>query len=247
MNLKMKGLVLKQRSFLDEQKFLTILTAERGLMFVKIKTGGQISRNVFVNVNVLGYYNFNIYEGRYGCVVDSVEILEPFFNLRYNPKSLALAQYFCELTNLFVPSKQRARKHLNLLLNSLWLLCEGKFDCEFVKAVFEFRLISISGYMPNLVGCKFCNIYIKPKMFYVLREGFLVCGDCLKSKGVENATELTGTVLHAMRFIIYKSDKEIFSFRLDESSLKFLSKIVENSVLFFAEGELKTLRVYRQF
>ena len=73
MNFKMKGIVLKQKNFLNEQKFLTLLTAERGLLFAKIKIGGQISRNVFANVNVLGYYDFNIFEGRFGCVVDSVE------------------------------------------------------------------------------------------------------------------------------------------------------------------------------
>ena len=247
MNLKMKGLVLKQRNFLDEQKFLTILTIERGLMAVKIKIGGQINRNVFSNVHVLGYYAFNIFEGRFGCVVDSVEVLELFFNLRYNPKNLALAQYFCELTNLFVPTKQRAGKHLNLLLNSLWLLNEEKFECEFIKTVFEFRLVSISGYMPNLIGCKFCNKYIDPKMFYVSHEGYLICGDCLNENRVASATELTSTVLHAMRFIIYKNEKEIFNFRLNAVSMKRLSKIVENYVLLFTEGELKTLKVYRQF
>ena len=247
MNFKMKGLVLKQKNFLNEQKFLTILTAERGLIFAKMKLGGQISRNVFTNVNVLGYYDFNIFEGRFGCVIDSVEFLELFFNLRYDPKCLALAQYFCELTDLFVPSKQRASKHLNLLLNSLWLLCGKKLECEFIKVVFEFRMISISGYMPNLVGCRFCCSYEKFRMFYALNQGFLVCSDCLKINKVVNVVELTRPVLHAMRYIIYKSDKEIFNFRLDMISLHKLSRLVESCVLIFAEQELKTLRIYKQF
>ena len=93
MNFKMKGLILRQKNFLNERKFLTILTAERGLLFAKMKIGGQVSRNIFANVNVLVYCDFNIFEGRFGCTVDSVEFLELFFNLRYDPKKLALAQY----------------------------------------------------------------------------------------------------------------------------------------------------------
>lgn len=248
MHLKIKGLILKQKNFLNEQKFLTILTAERGLIFAKMKIGGQINRNIFSNVNVLGYYEFNIFDGRFGYSIDAVEILELFFNLRYDPKKLALAQYFCELTNLFVPSKQLAKKHLNLLLNSLWLLCKKKFSCVFIKTVFEFRLISISGYMPNLIGCKFCCNYEKNRMFYVSDQGFLVCSDCLKNNKISsNFIELTKPVLHAMRFIIYKNDRDIFNFRLKTDSLNFLSKLVENCVLIFSESELKTLKIYRQF
>ena len=213
-----------------------------------MKIGGQVSRNIFANVNVLVYCDFNIFEGRFGCTVDSVEFLELFFNLRYDPKKLALAQYFCELTDSFVPSNQRARKHLNLLLNSLWLLCSDKFKSEFIKAVFEFRLLSISGFMPNLVGCKFCCNYEKPRMFYVLDQGFLVCQDCLnRNSEILNVKELTKPVLHAMRFIIYKNDKDIFNFRLDDISFKFLSKLVEECVLIFSENEPITLKIYKKF
>lgn len=247
MNLKIKGLVIRQKNFLNEQKFLTILTSSNGLIRARLKIGGQISRSVFSNVNVLGYYDFNIFEGRFGSVIDSVEAIELFFNLRYDPKKLALAQYFCELTDLFVPSKQRAEKHLNLLLNSLWLLCGEKFSCQFIKLVFEFRVVAISGYMPDLVGCKFCCSYEKQRMFYVLNQGFLVCSDCLGCGDFNEIVELSRPVLHAMRFIIYKDDRDIFKFRLDINSQNSLSCLVERLVLIFLESKPKTLNIYHQF
>lgn len=247
MHIKIKGIVLKQRVFLNEQKFVTILTAERSLMRARLKIGGQISRNIFMNVHVLGFYYFNIFEGRFGCVIDSVEVLEKFFDLRYDPKRLALAQYMCELTELFIPSKHWAKRHLNLLLNALWLLSKGKFTCRFIKAVFELKLISISGYMPNLVACKFCCHYKKPVMFYVPSQGFLICLECLKENVVTDKIEVSNLVLHAMRFIIFKDDKDIFKFKLYFKHLKSLSELTQYCVLILLEHEPKTLKIYDQF
>lgn len=247
MHIKIKGIILKQRNVLNEQKFITILTAERSLMRARLKIGGQINRNTFGNINVLGYYEFNIFEGRFGNVIDSVEVLENFFNLRYNPKKLALAQYMCELTKMFVPSKYSAKRHLNLLLNSLWLLCYSKLKCIFVKTVFELRLISMSGYMPNLIACKFCCKYEKPKMFYVPMEGFLVCLECLQKNAIVEPIQVSKLVLHAMRFIIYKNDNDIFKFRLNLNQLKNLSNLTQHCVLILLEHKPKTLLIYNQF
>ncbi len=247
MNFKIEGIVVKQKSFLDEQKFLTILTANRGLIYARLKIGGQINRTVFSNVNVLGYYEFNIFEGSFGCVVDAVDSIELFFNLRFDPKKLALAQYFCELIVMLTPPTQVSKQHLKLILNSIWFLTHDKHYFKIIKSVFELRLISISGYRPNLVGCKFCNFYKKPNMFYILDQGCLICSDCLKTNLFEFKLKLTNDVLHAMRFIIYKEIDQIFNFKLNVNSLNYLNKITEKIVLNVLEIVPKSLKIYYQF
>lgn len=247
MHFKTTGIVLKQRGCLNEQKYITLLTPERGLLDSRVRVFGQVNKSVFRNINVLGYYHFNIFDGRHGCVIDSAEAIEQFFDLRYDPEKLALAQYFCELTYLLVPSKQRAARHLNLLLNSLWLLQKNRYENRFIKCVFELRLLSLSGYMPNLVCCKVCCSYEKEKMFYVPTQGILVCSDCLKAGSYGGEIKLTKPVLHAMRYIIYKDDKDIFKFKLEASQLDFLSKLIEKIVMIYVEKELVTLKIYHQF
>ena len=247
MNFKTTGIVLKQRNYLSEQKYLTLLTEDRGLIDVKLRVFGQVNRNVFRNVNVMGYYQFNIFDGRYGCVIDSAEPIEQFFELRYDPKKLAIAQYFCELTYLFVPSKQRAQRHINLLLNALWLLKKDKLEDKFIKCVFELRLLSLSGYMPNLVCCKNCCSYEKEKMYYIPLQGVIICKDCIDKTSYEEKIELPNSVLKAMRYIIYKEDKDIFKFKLYPKHLDFLAHLVEHCVLIFAEKEPTTLNIYHQF
>ena len=248
MHLKIAGIVLKQKKYLNEQKYLTLLTSQRGLIDVKLRIFGKINKNIHRNVNVLGYYYFDIFDGNHGYVVDSAETIEPFFNLRYDPEKLALAQYFCELTYLLVPSKQRALRHLNLLLNSLWLVEKNRYSHDFIKCVFELRLLSLSGYMPNLVGCKICCNYEKEKMFYIPFQGELICSDCLKNINCKyDIFELTKPVLYAMRYVIYKDDKDIFKFKIHPEQLKYLSNLIEKIVLTFSEKKPITLKIYHQF
>ena len=247
MNFKTKGVVLQQKPYLDNQKYLNILTPKNGILNVKLRLYGQVTKSIFSNIYVSGFYEFNLFNGRYGIVVDSVEEIEQFFKLRFFPDKFALSQYFCELSYVLGLPLQNAAKQLKLLLNSLWFLEKGDMPNDLIKAIFELKLLSYSGYMLNLVCCKFCCSYEKNNMYINPFKGFLVCEDCLKNHNSENLILLTKAVLYAMRFTLYKEQKHIFKFSLAKEHLMFFSKIIEMVVLAFIEKEPLTLKVYKQF
>ena len=248
MNFKVKAVVLKEKKYLENQKYLKILTAKNGILNVKLNLHGQITKNVFSNISIAGFYEFNLFNGKFGIVVDCVEEIETFFGLRYNPEKFVLSQYFCELSYILNSSCEKTSKQLRLLLNSVWILNEKeKFSCDFVKSVFELKLLSYSGYMPNLVCCNFCCNYEKKDMFFDIFQGFLICKDCLKNvNNKKYIVKLTKAVLYAMRFIIYKDNKDIFNFKLEKEQLKFFCNIVENIVLMLIEKKPLTLKIYKQ-
>ena len=248
MNFKTKGIVLKQKNYLENQKYLDILTPENGILNVKLRIHGKITRNIFSNIYVCGFYEFNLFCGQFGAIIDDVEEIEQFFNLRFFPEKLALAQYFCELSYILSLPTTKAKDQLNLLLNSIWLLEKEKAGLEFVKAVFELKLLSYSGHMPNLVCCKLCYSYEKEEMFFNIYQSFLVCKDCFKNVKEKNGfLKLSNAVLYAMRFIIYKDKKDIFKFKLEKNHLNLLGKVVEKSILSIIEKEPLTLKIYKEF
>lgn len=248
MNFKTNAIVLgKRRTYQEGQKILTVLTGEQGVFDIQARAFGQISKNDYNNLDVLGYYHFNIYQGRGLGIVNSCEPIELFYDLRLNPRTLALAQYFCELLKILVPSNQKTTRHLRLLLNSLWKLKKSTRDDRFIKSVFEFRLMSFSGYMPNLVGCKICYKYESKRMFYIPTSSSLICDECLKTHRESNAIYLPRTVLHALRYIIYKEDKEIFNFKIPDKYLDFLYSFTEYCILNMLEHKIVSLDIYKQF
>ena len=102
MELKTYGLIIKKRDFQDNVKFLTILTPNNGVMEAVAKIGEQIEFCDFFNLDMFGYYHFNVKNGRFGFEIVAVKFVEMFSWLRNDVLKFALAEYFCELIFFFL-------------------------------------------------------------------------------------------------------------------------------------------------
>ena len=143
---------------------------------------------------------------------------------------------------------KKAKVQLSLLLNAVWRLANTDIFFGLIKSIFELRLLSISGYMPNIVCCKFCCSYEKDNMFFSVTRCILICKECLKRERIEyrNLVEISKAVLYSMRYIIYNNEKFIFNFRLSKTNLEILSFLVERVMLLVLEKEPVTLKIYKE-
>ena len=116
-----------------------------------------------------------------------------------------------------------------------------------LKSVVELRLLSLTGYMPNLVGCEECGCYEAEEMLFYPRHGMLLCGDC--ARGVQKdggGIPLSQGVLTAMRHIVYVDFEKLFSFSLPEDGLKQLAKASERYLLATLGRGFQTLDFFHQ-
>ena len=101
--------------------------------------------------------------------------------------------------------------------------------------------MSISGYMPDLVGCAQCGAYMDEQMFFDRREGCLLCADC-----ADHGEPLTSGVLAAMRHICFSEPKKVFSFTLSDAGLQKLANLTEGYMHTHLNHTFKTLQFYKQ-
>ena len=93
-----------------------------------------------------------------------------------------------------------------------------------VKAVFELRAASITGYTPDLSVCQNCGS--TDPIYFDISGGALLCEKCRSiSTGIR--MPVSAAVLDAMRYIVYVDSKKLFSFQIGEESLTQLSGITE--------------------
>lgn len=250
MIIKTEGMILSQRSYRDSEKFLTILTRDQGVLEAKLRQYGQIKRSQFNLIGPLGYFRFDLFVLKQRYTVDAAEKIEDFFPLRYDVEKLALAGYFCELTQSLAPPREEAWVYLRLLLNTLALLEKDRRSPAFLKAVFELRALSIGGFMPDLVCCKHCCQFEGKKLYFLPFAGTLVCSDCLPGSPENDQLHipLAPPVLAAMRYILYKEADKLFQFSLAEKPLEQLGKIAEYYTLCHMENsKFPSLQLYHQF
>lgn len=124
-------------------------------------------------------------------------------------EALSLALYFAQLMAELAPELDDAEPYLRLILNTLHLLSSGKRPQLQLKAIFEMRLLSIAGYMPNLVACETCGAFESDPMFFDAVHGRLYCANCrpkgcmTRSRSALSPLCVTLCFLISTRFSLY--------------------------------------------
>ena len=169
------GLVIREQSIGESDKLITVLTAKYGLVRAFSRGAKKTKSKKLAATSLLAYGDFTFVKTKDAFSVEDALVKEVFFELREDVEKMALAQYFCELANEFCEEDFEAEEVLRLILNGIWLLKSGKKKPDFIKAVTELRLMSLSGYMPDLVGCEQCGAYETDKMYFVPESGKIYC------------------------------------------------------------------------
>jgi DNA repair protein RecO (recombination protein O) len=199
--------------------------------------------------------------------MNEAQIIENFYDLRIDVASLALAAYLSEIAGIIcVVENEDDGGILRLLLNSLHLLSNKKLPRKIIKAVFELRVLTKSGFMPNLEECEIClqkykkynnenninnvNNNHSDIIFFDVIGGNLVCTDCVGKIDKNNPAKLlriSRDVLSAMKFITSVRDEKLFSFVLHEDIENEFTNICEKYLLAQINMNIDSLKHYKNY
>lgn len=235
------GLVIKETAYGENDRLITIITRNLGIISAYVKGVKSLKSKRSPATSLLAYSDFIIEKKG-----DTYRIAEAcankiFFGAGSDITTLCVAQYFCELCNIFKPIEHESEEFLRLILNSLHFLVEKKRSPELIKAITELRITVISGYAPNLIACNGCGKFEDAVMYFKLDDGTIYCNNCRK----ENCISITLTVLKAMRHIVYSKFDSLYSFEIPEQSAKELSKLCEKYITYQTEHKFSTLEFLR--
>ena len=244
MRFKTKGLILRQQNIGERDKLVWILTDSTGIIRAFARGAKSLKSSKSAATELLTYSSLSIFEGRDSFSVDEASAIEQFIGLRSDVENMSLAQYFSELCLNLCPSGQEAREHLRLMLNSLYMLSNRKRHPLMVKVCFEMRMITLTGYMPDLVMCADCGEYESPEMVFVPHTGRLYCAKCAEKSGVQGV-RLPAAAVTALRHTVYADFEKLFSFELKEELLAPLSFASERYVAYMTQKDYPTLQFYK--
>lgn len=240
MQIKTDGLVLSAKNYNDDDKLLTILTRDMGVVYVFAGGARKMKSRLGVASSPLCYADFVLFKNKEKYVCDSAEVKTLFYGIREDLESVSLACYICEIATAMAPSGERADDVLRLLLNILYMLEKKKMTYWQLKAVTELRFMSMGGYLPNLLACAHCGNFERGPFWFSMELGDVICNDCIgKDKGGRYPMSLG--VFNGARHIVYSPLEKLFSFSLGEDAQKELSNISEKYLFTHTDREYKTL------
>lgn len=236
-----KGLIIREQTIGESDRLVTLLTADLGLVKAFVRRAKTMKNQNLSSTSLFAYSEFTLYKGKDAYVIDNAVPIEIFFDLRADIERLSLAQYFAQLTYYLGAEEQPSEEMLRLVLNAFHLLCNGKKNIKLVKSTVEMRMLSLGGYMPNILACYRCGTYMTDIMYFDVEEGCIYCKDCYRN----NAITAPLGVITALRYICLTDIAKVFSFKLNDDNLDILSNITERYLLSRIDGRLTTLEFYK--
>jgi DNA repair protein RecO (recombination protein O) len=172
---KDEGVVLTTIKLGEADRIVTIFTrfngkvraVAKGVRKTKSRFGARLEP--FTRVQLL------IYRGRNLDTITSADILTSFDEVRTDYVRLTNAAALVEMVERITPERERAPRTYALLLAGLDALARGGGTS--VVPAFIIKLLSISGYHPQLTLCAGCSSSSDLEAFSAALGG-AVCGEC---------------------------------------------------------------------
>lgn len=240
------GIVVRVRDMANHDRYLSLLTAERGRITLLSKGSHSLKGSQTAVSQLYTYGNFEFYRRGSFYILKSGSPIHPFYALSMDIDRLNLAAYLCDVAYELTDEGEEAEEMLRLLLNALYAISTDRYPQPIIKAAFELRAAVISGYAPDLSACSFCGCRDSETLYLDVMNGALLCSECLQSRGkqakhdsvyddvreAEILSLLTPAACAALRYVAEAPIARIFSFELkDDEDCQLFSVCAQTYLL----------------
>ena len=240
-----EGVVLKERSVGEQDKFIDILTKNNGVIEAAVKGAKKINGKSGSSTQLFSYSRVCLDQRGERLYLNSAEPIHIFYDLRSELTRISLASYFADILRFCITEKTDSESVMRLLLNTLHFLENGSRDEMLLKCIFELRLMSEIGYMPDVLACRRCGEFEPEELYFRISDGCFYCAGCVEADTSANYFKVSLPVLEAIRHIVLSDFDRLFNFRVSDKVLGKLDAISAAYVTEHLERTFTTLDFYR--
>lgn len=194
---KDEGVVLGTIKLGEADRIITLFTRENGKVRAVAKGIRKTKSRFGARLEPFTHVQLVIYRGRNLDTITGADVVESFKDLRREYESLTAAAALAELVDKVTVERERSVSVYGLLLSGLSALASSARGA--VVAGFYIKLLSISGYHPQLRVCGGCGTTSDLHAFSAASGG-AICSTC--SLEEPNAIELSSDRLALMERLL---------------------------------------------
>lgn len=213
----MKGIIIKETPYKDNDKILTILTDELGKISCMAKGAKKSNSPILACSQYLVYSEFLLYRSNNFYYINSAEIISTFYDFRIDFDKLEIAFELTKLINIAVGENEDTSIILRLFLNTIYMIQENKKDVLLLKSIFKIKIFAILGFAPNTNNCNKCGQALESDICYFdYVSNSFVCSNCYSIENKNRYIKLKHSTILAIRYICASNIKSIFSFEVTD-------------------------------
>lgn len=239
-----EAIVLARMDFGEADRILTLYSRQRGKLRVIAKGARRPLSRLGPHLEYFSRSRLMLAKGRELDVVTGAETADAYLGIRDDLDAFGHASHMVEILSRLTQDRQENQAVFDLLANSLRLLADG-LDPFHVTRHYEWALLTLLGFRPELYGCVECRAPLAavPHPFAVDAGGFL-CDMCrarapgARAVGVEAQKYLRALDRGGLAATV--------RLRVDDPLRAELESLLSAYVRQIAERDLGSLRVLRE-
>lgn len=244
-HLTLKGLVIRETDFGDNDRYISVLTESGRRIEVLCKGVRRRGARMMNAVRQFCYSELTLYAGRGGkYMLAQADLVASFWGVTESMETYALCCYLAELVGQMTDTEVDSPAATRLLLYALRALADQKRDRILVKAALELRLMAESGYAPDWSACSVCGQALGQDIWFSPQDGVCRCAACVARLGAPGYVHLLPATFAALSHILTQNIPRVYAFALTGSARLQLAQIGEAYALCRAERGFDSLTFY---
>ncbi|MCP4423330.1 MAG: DNA repair protein RecO [Chloroflexi bacterium] len=256
-----EAIVLKRIDFGEADRLLTLYSREKGKIKAVAKGARKPQSRKTGHVELFMRSDMFFAQGRDLAIITQAEMVDGYAALRGDLVRTTYAAYAAELLDRFTVEDDRHVGIYNLLADALsWVATAD--DLMLAARYYELRLLSQTGFQPQLFKCVACGEPIQEQdQFFSAELGGLLCPDCYTVD--RRAEPISSVAVKVLRYLqtrkwgtaavlqlkrpLHRELERIMHYYLTyilERNLKsvdFLNRLREEAALFVSDNSLQEL------
>ena len=216
--IKVKGIVIRESTYKDNDKIITILTDSIGKVSVIAKGAKKTNSPYLASSQYLVYSEFVLYQNTGYFYLNSASVINTFYNLRVDLDKLQTVFELTKLINSVTDENQDCERILKLFLNTIYALDKLDKDKKLIVNAFKIKLFTLLGFAPRQDKCANCSKSLLESeedfVYYNYVDNVFLCENCKGIGDSRSVIRLTKATFNAIFFVIRSDLKKMFSFEL---------------------------------
>lgn len=237
---KTRAIVIKSMNLSESDRLVTFMTESHGKVKCVAKGARKVKNQFWGALEPMSLINLIYFGKEHQSLfrLNNSDIIESFQTIRDNFGKLYTGIYFLDLINAMILEGHREPKVFSLLYQALAAL-DQQTELEALRRLFEIRLLSLSGYKPQLEHCIFCRKGPENGMIpFSFAHNGILCKSCSNRARVDIQFS-TGT-RNYIRKLLDVEIKTCERLKFPKAQMDEIGKVTHRLVLSHLGRELKS-------
>lgn len=234
-----EAVVIKRSNFGEADRLITLFSREQGKIRAIAKGARKPQSRKTGHVELFMRSNFLFAKGKDLAIITQAEMVEAYAALREDLVRTTYASYALELLDQFTVEEDKHLDIYHLVADGLGWFASHQ-DLLLIARFYELRLLSLTGFQPQLFYCVSCNEMITEQDQYFSADlGGLLCPNCHQAD--RKAVEISAVAVKVLRYLQTRPYETIQSLHLRRAVHAELERMMHLYLTHILERNLKSV------